>query len=254
MKKNLDKSLKSHEIQEIYGYHSVKAALKNSKRKHLTLFITKKYEDLIKENTKMPKTKILSTKEMSKMFGNESVTQGIVLKTTHLQNKNINEVLLKIKKNDQSLIVVLDQVTDPQNIGSIMRSCALFNCNILIVGKDYSPNITPALTKSASGAAELVNYIKVVNLKRTLEDLKKKGYWIYGLEGSSKNNLEQINLPKKCVLVLGSENKGIRDLNKKACDSLFSLRYKPNVHYEIDSLNVSNACSLALYEHFKKYN
>ena len=65
---------------------------------------------------------------------------------------------------------------------------------------------------------------------------------------------EQINLPKKCVLVLGSENKGIRDLNKKACDSLFSLRYKPNELYEIDSLNVSNACSLALYEHFKKYN
>ena len=254
MKKNLNKSLKNHEIQEIYGYHSVKAALKNSRRKHFTLFITKKYKDLIKDNAKFPKTKILSTKEMTKLFGNEGVTQGIVLKTTPLQNKNINEVLLKIKKNDQSLIVVLDQVTDPQNIGSIMRSCALFNCNTLVVGKDHAPNITPALTKSASGATELVNYIKVVNIKRTLEDLKKKDYWVYGLDGSSKNHLEQINLPKKCVLVLGSENKGIRDLNKKACDSLFSLRYKPNKLYEIDSLNVSNACSLALYEHFKKYN
>ena len=246
--------MKNQEIQQIYGYHSVKAALKNPRRRNFTLFIIEKYKDLLKKITKIPKTKILSTKEMTKLFGNETVTQGIVLNTAPLQNKNINEIFLKIKKNDPSLIVVLDQVTDPQNIGSIMRSCALFNCNTLVVGKDHAPNLTPALTKSASGAAELVNYIKVVNLKRTLEDLKKKGYWVYGLDGSSKNHLEQINLPKKCVLVLGSENKGIRDLNKKACDALFSLRYQPNKLYEIDSLNVSNACSIALYEHFKKYN
>ena len=246
--------MKNQEIQQIYGYHAVKAALKNSKRSHLSLFITEKYKDLVKKNKKIPKTKILTTKEMTKLFGNENVTQGIVLNTTPLQAKNINEIFFKIKENEQSLIVVLDQVTDPQNIGSIMRSCALFNCNDLIVAKDHAPNITPALSKSASGAVELINYIKVVNIKRTLEDLKKRGYWIYGLDGSSKNHLEQINLPKKCVLVLGSENKGIRDLNKKACDSLFSLRYKPNELYEIDSLNVSNACSLALYEHFKKFN
>tara|TARA_B100001250_G_scaffold405387_1_gene422792 strand:- start:596 stop:1336 length:741 start_codon:yes stop_codon:yes gene_type:complete len=246
--------MKNQEIQQIYGYHSVKAALNNPRRRNFTLFIIEKYKDLLKKITKIPKTKILSTKEMTKLFGNETVTQGIVLNTAPLQNKNINEIFLKIKKNDPSLIVVLDQVTDPQNIGSIMRSCALFNCNTLVVGKDHAPNITPALTKSASGAAELVNYIKVVNLKRTLEDLKKKGYWVYGLDGSSKNHLEQINLPKKCVLVLGSENKGIRDLNKKTCDALFSLRYQPNKLYEIDSLNVSNACSIALYEHFKKYN
>ena len=149
---------------------------------------------------------------------------------------------------------MLDQVTDPQNIGSIMRSCALFNCNTLIVAKDHAPNITPALSKSASGAAEIVDYVKVVNLKRTLEDLKKLGYWIYGLDNSQKTSLKEINLPKKCALVLGSESKGIRNLNKKNCDSLFSLPSKTNKFYEIDSLNVSNACAVALYEHFKTYN
>lgn len=254
MKKNLTKIKKNHEIQQIYGYHSVKAALKNPRRRHFTLFITEKYKELVKKNAKILKTKILSTKEMTKLFGNESATQGIVLNTTPLQNRGIDEILLKIKDKDKSLIVVLDQVTDPQNIGSIMRSCALFNCNTLIVAKDNAPNITPALSKSASGAVELVDYIKVVNLKRSLEDLKKVGYWVYGMDGSSKNHLEVIDLPKKCVLVLGSENKGIRELNKKICDSLFSLRYKPNKFYEIDSFNVSSACSLALYEYFKKYN
>jgi len=253
--KNLKKNEKNYKFQEIYGLHSVKAALKNPKRKHFSLFILDKYNKIFKKNlNKIENINILTTKEMSKMFGNESITQGIVLRTSPLPKINIIEILNKSKSNDNSVVVVLDQVTDPQNIGSIMRSCALFKCETVIVAKDHSPNITPALSKSASGAVEVINYIKVVNLKRTLEDLKKFGYWIYGLDSSEKTNLKEIELPKKCVLVLGSEGKGIRDLNKKMCDSLFSLPYRPNKFYEIDSLNVSNACSVALYEHFKKYN
>ena len=182
------------------------------------------------------------------------MTQGVVLQTSRLQNKNIKEIINQLKSEDHSVIIVLDRVTDPQNIGSIMRSCALFNCYTLIVSKDHSPPITPSLSKSASGAVEIVNYIQVTNLKRTLEDLKKIGYWIYGLDGSEQTNIKEVNLPKKCVLVLGSEAKGIRDLNKKICDELFSLKYKPIKFYEIDSLNVSNACSIALYEYYKKHN
>ena len=252
---NLKNNKKNHEIQEIYGFHSVKAALKNPKRKHFSLFILEKYRNSLNlDSTNIGKINILSTKEMSKLFGNESVTQGIALRTTPLQKKNITETLIKLKSNEFSIVVMLDQVTDPQNIGSIMRSCALFNCNTLIVAKDHAPNITPALSKSASGAAEIVDYVKVVNLKRTLEDLKKLGYWIYGLDNSQKTILKEINLPKKCVFILGSESKGIRNLNKKNCDSLFSLPSKTNKFYEIDSLNVSNACAVVLYEHFKTYN
>ena len=92
------------------------------------------------------------------------------------------------------------------------------------------------------------------NLKRSLQYLKKLGYWIYGLDNNSNQNNTQIDFPKKCVLVLGSEGRGIREINKKECDNLFALPSQPNKSYGIDSLNVSTACAIALYEHFKKYN
>ena len=87
-----------------------------------------------------------------------------------------------------------------------------------------------------------------------MQHLKKLGYWIYGLDSSLETNKKEIDLPKKCVLVLGSENKGIRKINKKECDKLIILPSQPNKNYGIDSLNVSNACAIALYEHYKKYN
>ena len=191
---------------------------------------------------------------MSKLFGNESLTQGIVLRSSPLIKKEFEIIFEKSKLTDNSVVVVLDQITDPHNIGSIMRSCALLNCNTIIVSKDNSPDITPALSKSSSGAVEVINYIKVVNLKRSLQKLKQLGYWVYGLDNNIKKNSKSLDLPKKCVLVFGSEGKGIRELVKKECDFLVSLNTQPNKKFGIDSLNVSNACAIALYEHFKKYN
>jgi len=249
---------KNLEFQEIYGFHSVLAALKNSQRKHFTLCILKKYKELFKKYTKViSKINILTNKEMSKLFGNEIVTQGIVLKCSPLPKTNFEKILIDSKSSETSIVVVLDQVTDPQNIGSIMRTCALFKCKSIIVAKDHSPDITSALSKSASGAVEIVNYVKVVNIKRSLQQLKKMGYWIYGLDNNSDLNNKQnkqLDLPKKCVLVLGSEGKGIREINKKECDSIIKLPFQANTTYSIDSLNVSIACAIALYEHFKKHN
>ena len=154
------------------------------------------------------------------------------------------------KKKRKSVIVVLDQITDPQNIGSIMRSCSMFDCKGIIVAKDNSPELTPSLLKAASGAAEIVNYFRVTNLKRTLSDLKKNDYWVYGFDSSDNTNSE-LDFSKKSVLVFGSEGKGIRDLVKKECDILLKIKSNPNIDYQIDSLNVSNASSIALYEFFK---
>ena len=242
-------------FQEIYGYHSVLAALRNPKRQHLSLFILEKYENLIKKYLKIvPKIITLSKKEMSKLYGIESVTQGIVLKTSPVVKKNFNDVLNDNKNKKNSIIIVLDKVTDPQNIGSIMRSCALFKCEIIIAAKDNAPNITPSMSKAASGALEIVNYIKIINLKRALKDLKKVGYWIYGLDSSAKKTESYIDLPNKCVLVLGSEGKGIREQIKKECDMLVCIPSNANQMYGIESLNVSNACAISLYEYFKKFN
>ena len=190
---------------------------------------------------------------MLKLYGSENVTQGIVLKTNLLDNINLEKFLKKEHKENNSLILVLDQVTDPQNIGSIMRSCAMFNCKAILISKDNSPEMTPSLIKAASGAAEIVDYIKVVNLKRALLELKKNGYWVYGFDNTSKDLKDNINFAKKSVLVFGSEGKGIRDLIKKECDEILALKCKPNSKYGIDSLNVSNASSIALYEYFKIY-
>ena len=253
-KVKLKKKQKNLEFQEIYGFHSVSAALQNTKRKHFGLFIIEKYKDLFKKySIRIGKIKILTNKEMSKLFGNESVTQGIVLKSSPLPIINFEKICIDSQSKETSIIVVLDQVTDPNNIGSIMRSCALFQCKSIILPKDHAPDITPALSKAASGAVEMVNYVKVVNLKRSLQYLKKLGYWIYGLDNNANQKNKQIDLPKKCVLVVGSEGKGIREINKKECDNLIALPSQPNKSYAIDSLNVSSACAIALYEHFKKY-
>ncbi len=252
MKKNL---INNKLNQEIYGLHSVLAALENPKRKHLTLYILNKYKDFSKKYAnKVSNISILSSKDMFKLFGNENSNQGIVLISNHLHQKNFEEIFINSKKIENSIVVILDQVTDPNNIGSIMRSCALFNCKTIIVSKNNSPDLTPSLTKSASGAVELINYLKVTNLNRTLKTLKKLGYWIYGLDNSSNSSVKITDMPKKSVIVLGSEGKGIRDLIKKECDALISLPSNPNLNYSIDSLNVSNACAIALYEHFKKFN
>ena len=246
--KNQDKTQK---YQVIFGIHSVKAALLNEKREHNELILQENISfPLDKFKSKVKKIKFLDQKTFKKLYGNQQSTQGIVLKTQDFLRPSFEEFLENENKKSKSIILVLDQITDPQNIGSIIRSCALFNCSGIVVSKDNSPELTPSLLKAASGAVELVNYFKVINLRRKLIELKKNGYWIYGFDSSNNNNSD-LNFEKKSVLVFGSEGKGIRDLIKKECDLLVKLKMKQISNFEIDSLNVSNATSIALHEFFK---
>ncbi len=237
--------------QVIFGIHSVKAALLNKKRTHNELILQENINfPLEKFKSKIKKIKFLEQKQFKKLYGNEQSTQGIVLITEEFLRPSLEDFLQIENKKNKSIILVLDQITDPQNIGSIMRSCALFNCDCIVVSKDNSPELTPSLLKAASGAAELVNYYKVTNLRRFLLDCKKNGYWIYGFDSSSKSKSD-LKFEKKSVLVFGSESKGIRDLIKKECDIFVKLKIKDVSQFEIDSLNVSNATSIALHEFFK---
>tara|TARA_Y100001970_G_C14009960_1_gene737870 strand:- start:54 stop:821 length:768 start_codon:yes stop_codon:yes gene_type:complete len=253
MKTNRQKRLYNKEFCEIYGYHAVFAALKNPKRKHKILYLNKNLRNPITSEIRniVPQINELQKNEMSKMFGNESNHQGIVLKTSKINQPSLEEVILNKKQDESDIIVMLDQVTDPNNIGSIMRSCSLFNCKSIIVSKDNSPDITPAMAKAASGALEIINFIPVVNLSRAIIYLKKNNYWVYGFD-SNKKNIEELEFSKKTVIVFGSEGKGLRNLTKKECDKIISIPINKNTKYKIDSLNVSNACSIALFEHFKK--
>ncbi|MBI04608.1 MAG: 23S rRNA (guanosine(2251)-2'-O)-methyltransferase RlmB [Pelagibacteraceae bacterium] len=252
---NSKKHTKNKEIQDIYGIHSVKAALANPERRHLELILIEKYTNIAnKYSKKVPNIKILKKNEISKFFNPYNVNQGIFLKSYSLEKKNFETFISEEAKLKKSIIVVLDQVTDPQNIGSIMRSCALLNCKAVITSKDNSPEITSSLIKSASGAIEIVNYFKVVNLKRVLNKLKKEGYWIFAFDNSNNENFIENNLSKKSVFVFGSEGGGIRPLIKKQCDEIISLKSKQNQKYNIESFNVSNAATIALYEYFKKFS
>ena len=245
-----NKSNKNQGIHTIFGQHSVKAALQNDKREHIELIISKNQTNFIKKyESKIQKITILPQNEFTRRFGNENTTQGVVLKTKDFTRPGLEEFVKVESKKAKSVILILDQVTDPQNIGSIMRSCALFDCAGIIVGKDNSPELTSSLYKSASGAAEIVNYIRVTNIRRAISFLKKNNYWIYGFD-SSKNKNSKLNFSQKSVLVFGSEGKGIRELVKKECDEIIQINMKNNLKFEIDSLNVSNATSIALYQFY----
>ena len=249
-----EKSRKSAQNQIIYGLHSVKAALLNEKRDHFELIVNENQRNFAeKYKNKIKKITLLDNKDFKLKFGAESKSQGLVLKTKDKKKFTLNEFLEVEKNKTLSTIVVLDQITDPQNIGSIMRSCAMFNCKAIIVAKDNSPELTPSLLKAASGAAEIVNYFRVTNLKRTLSDLKKNNYWIYGFDSSFVNS-SNLSFSKKSALVLGSEGKGIRNLVRKECDILLKINSVPNKKFRIDSLNVSNATAIALYECYKHNN
>ena len=241
---------KNQGIQTIFGQHSVNAAIQNDKREKIELIISKNQINFAKRyESKIQKITILPQNEFIKRFGNENTTQGLVLKTKDFFRPGLEEFVNLESKKSKSIILILDQVTDPQNIGSIMRSCALFDCEGIIVGKDNSPEMTSSLYKTASGAAEIVNYIRVTNIRRAISFLKKNNYWIYGFD-SSQNKKTKLNFAQKSVLVFGSEGKGIRELIKKECDEIMQINMKDNLKFEIDSLNVSNAASIALHQFY----
>ena len=251
-----EKTTKKHKNfeknQTIYGLHSVKAALANEKREHDELLINENHINLAKKyQSKIKKIKILNQKDFKKLYGTEKSTQGIVLRTRDFKRPSIEEFIKNENSKKKSVLIALDQITDPQNIGSIMRSCALFDCKGILISKNNAPDLTPSMLKAASGAAEFVNFFKVTNLKRSISELKKSGYWVYGFDSSENYESSNINFSKKSILVFGSEGKGIRDLVKKECDEIIKLKFKPNTKFHIESLNVSNAASIALYEFYK---
>ena len=250
------KKTKNNGITEIYGLHSVIAALNNTNRKHQKLAISQTHKSIItrkiKQNVK--EILVLPNKEMFKLYGGENTHQGIVLTTSSLIQPDLDVILDESINKKIEVVVMLDQVTDPNNIGSIMRSCILFNCKSVIVSKDNAPDITPSVAKAASGALEVVNYVKVTNLSNAIRKFKKNNFWVCGLDINNNHLDNNFDIPKKCLLVLGAEGKGLRKLTKKECDRIISIPMNPNLIFQIDSLNISNACSIALYEHFKKNN
>lgn len=239
---------KSREEVLLYGRHPVTLALHNSKRKIKELYLIKNATENFKVPNNIPVHWCLK-EQLDNLVGKDAVHQGFVARCGLLQNNTVEDLINETVNQKQTLIVVLDQVTDPHNIGAILRSAAAFNASAVIVPEVGTPTETGVLAKSASGALELVPYIRVSNLSRTMELLKKNGFWCIGLDGYATHTIYETKLPSKCVVVMGSEGSGLRRLTAQNCDDTVKLP----MNSAVESLNVSNACAITLYEWNRQY-
>lgn len=236
----------------LYGTHAVQAALKNPDRRlHRCLLSENQQAQLEQNNIKIPKfltPEILPTRDIDAILGEATAHQGIAVLVSPLESPALEDLLEENNYSDETVknapFLVLDQVTDPHNVGAILRSCAAFGVRGIITPKDHAARETGAMAKSACGALDIVPLIEVTNLARALDLLKKSGYWLIGLDGAAKAELATQAHLAPAVLVLGAEGKGLRRLSAEACDVLAKLP----MDTRMESLNVSNAAAIALYQ------
>ncbi|MCL2474313.1 MAG: 23S rRNA (guanosine(2251)-2'-O)-methyltransferase RlmB [Alphaproteobacteria bacterium] len=237
----------------IWGLHAAKAAFLNPVRKIQKLFLTPAGQKLFKETQsqakeallKRPDAKLVSNEEIEKLLPLDTVHQGIVLEASPLPAVALHDIISAA--SDTDFLIVLDHVTDPHNIGAVLRSASAFGAKALVVTERNSPAYSGVIAKSASGALDLVPLVAVVNLSRALEELKQAGFWCIGLSEEGSKHLHETPLKGKTALVLGAEGSGLRHLTKETCDELSKL---PTVSDTgaVSCLNVSNAAAAALYE------
>lgn len=230
----------------MFGKHPVEAALNNPRREKMRLWLTSAGREALGEQLDNHQDIPLSMVEgdtLSSMIHSDSPHQGMALEVRRLGTVHLS-ASTKIVEGRPNIILALDQVTDPHNIGAIMRSAIAFGAKAIITPDRHTPPETGTLAKSAAGTLELLPWVRVTNIGQALEELAENGYWRVGLDGHADKELSDIDAGQNVVLVLGSEGKGMRDGTKKKCDFIAKLPINPN----IESLNVSNAAAVALYE------
>lgn len=228
----------SQKKQWLYGHHTVKAALGNPKRRLFKLIIASK--DL-QEIPDYSQAGLVSKSTFDDLFGPQAVHQNVAGQFSCLPRTHIEDLYDSAESN--AFVLILDQVTDPHNVGAILRSAAAFGAKALVSQDRNSPEETnPILAKTASGALEKVPLISVTNIARALADLKKNGYWIAGLDETGQS-LPNTTLHRPLALILGAEGKGMRRLLREKCDLLVSLPTESSY----TTLNVSNAAAVAMY-------
>ena len=241
----------------IYGKHAVMAALENQKRHVKGLYVTKQNLDIHEApcvSDRLSRKKItIEVKDVAffaKTFGDNVVHQGVAADVEPLSHGSLLDAIKAHEHDDASLFVMLDQVTDPHNIGAICRSAAAFNVSGMIHAKHQSAPLDSAiLAKTACGGIEHLPQFTVTNFAQTMELFKKNGYWVIGLDERGDVTLDKAPLTGKVVLVLGAEGKGLRRLTKDNCDVLTRLPTNP----VFSTVNVSNAAVLSFYE-FNRQN
>jgi 23S rRNA (guanosine2251-2'-O)-methyltransferase len=228
----------------LYGIHPSIAALNNPRRKIKEVICTQaifeKYSNLISGHP----YKIFEQNKISELLSENSVHQGIALQVEPLPSYNIED----LDENAENLkVAILDQISDPHNIGAIIRSAAAFGIDSIILTEDNSPQENAIIAKSSSGCLEEVKIIRITNLSSAIKTLKKKGFWIVGLDSNTDKQFDSKIAKGRVAIALGAEGKGLRRLTKESCDFLVKI----NMSDKAESLNVSNAAAIVFYEAFK---
>ena len=237
------KNIKENSAYYMFGLHAVKAAIKNPDRKIHELWISQNARAKIFSDYAIPNIPIFNLDKSKNLpISENKVHQGAILKVSPLkQPSDIHE----IHKNKQSkLIIILDKVSDPQNVGTIIRSSLFFNCNAIINTVNGGSSENGSLVKAASGAFERVHYIQATNIAQTIVKLKKLGYIIIGLDETATEKISSFKKGNDDIaIVFGAEGKGIRRLTKEYCDMLLSI----DGNHTFSSLNVSTAVGITLF-------
>jgi len=223
----------------LYGLHTVRAALDNPRREKRELLVTPNALGRLKETGPVGGLKIVETtpKELDRLLGADAVHQGAALEVEPVSRFGLNDI------SPLKLVVVLDQVTDPHNVGAILRTACAFGAEALITTQRYAPRETGVMAKAASGALDLVPLIEVRNLGDTLELLKKHGMHVLGFDSEAPAPLGPRAGGQALAIVLGAEGKGLRQRTRELCDEMVRL----DMPGPIKSLNVSNAAAIALF-------
>ena len=223
----------------LYGWHTVTAALVNPARRFRRLLATENaVRRLAEENIALPvDPELVRPDALAARLTPDAVHQGLIAEADPLPSPDIADMPAN------GIVLVLDQITDPHNVGAILRTAAAFAVNAVVTTARHSPEATGVLAKSASGALELVPIVLVQNLARALTALKERGFLVVGLDSAAPDDLAAVELNAPLALVLGAEGRGLRQLTGATCDRLARL----DLPGAIKSLNVSNAAALALY-------
>ena len=231
----------------IIGQHAVIEALKNSKRKVLRVFLTEESKKNI--HRKSPNKNLLedvkvyfkTKKELDKYSTKENLLhQGYVAEVEHLKKPILKEF---IENKENITFVCLDGVTDPRNIGSLIRSAASFNIDGILIKERNFPSESKLMYKAASGAIEYINIFEVSNINSTLKNLKDKKFWVYGFDGKGKKNFTEIEWKGNNILVFGSEGFGMHKHTSKYADFLVKI----DISNRVESLNISNSAAIVFH-------
>ena len=224
----------------LWGKHAVAAALDNPERKVLKAWATREVAAFMQFPNDVGVT-LAEAPDLGRLVPHDAPHQGVVIEVEPLEEVWLGDVLASAP--ERSVLLVLDQVTDPHNVGAILRSAAAFGAIGIVTQDRHSPPESGVIAKAASGTLERVPWARVVNLARALEEIGEAGFWRIGLAGDADTELKDALGPPRIALVLGAEGPGLRPNTREHCDALARLPISDS----IESLNVSNAAAVALY-------